>query len=97
MSNAIISFTPACLHILIAPTTPPAGPERIARTGSAAAVSADTDPPLDCITLSRSPDCEGPLVDRFLPGEDPVGEALAARSRMPLPSARRYRDMSGTR
>src|SRR5262249_51691351 len=49
-SKAIISEIPACLQILSAPTTPPAGPERIARTGSPAATSAETEPPLDCIT-----------------------------------------------
>src|SRR5262245_57994705 len=53
MSNAMISEIPACLQILSAPTTPPAGPERIARTGSPAAISAETEPPLDCITRNR--------------------------------------------
>ena len=34
----------------IAPTTPPAGPERIVRTGSFAAASAEMLPPEDCMT-----------------------------------------------
>src|SRR5215217_9105570 len=33
-----------------APTTPPEGPERIVRTGSTAATSAEMLPPDDCIT-----------------------------------------------
>src|SRR5258705_12625641 len=50
MSKVMMSRVPATAQTRSAPTTPPAGPERIARTGSAAAVPADTDPPLDCMT-----------------------------------------------
>src|SRR4030095_10463272 len=50
ISNVMMSLIPAVAQTLSAPTTPPAGPDRIARTGSDAAVAADTDPPLDCMT-----------------------------------------------
>jgi hypothetical protein len=46
----MMSRMPASEQTRIAPTTPPAGPDKIARTGSAAAVAAETDPPFDCIT-----------------------------------------------
>src|SRR5436190_273335 len=50
ISKVMMSRKPAAAQTRRAPTTPPAGPERMARTGSAAAVAADTDPPFDCMT-----------------------------------------------
>lgn len=54
--SKVISFSwPAILPILKAATAPPAGPEKIVRTGSSLAVSAEMLPPLDCNTRNRSP------------------------------------------
>src|ERR1041385_2261102 len=50
MSNVITFLIPADCAARSAPTTPPDGPERIVRTGSAAATSAEMLPPDDCIT-----------------------------------------------
>src|ERR1041384_1503519 len=50
MSNVITFLIPADCAARNAPTTPPEGPERIVRTGSLAATSAEMLPPDDCIT-----------------------------------------------
>src|SRR5215216_1996802 len=50
ISKVMMSRMPAAAQTLSAPTTPPAGPDSMARTGSEAAAAADTDPPFDCIT-----------------------------------------------
>src|SRR5579885_3607219 len=50
MSNVMMSSIPAPRAACVAPTTPPAGPERIVRTGSSAATRAEMLPPDDCIT-----------------------------------------------
>src|ERR1044072_4197665 len=50
MSNVITFWIPADWAARKAPTTPPEGPERIVRTGSTAAISAEMLPPEDCIT-----------------------------------------------
>ncbi len=55
MSKVMIGKQPARAATACAPTTPPAGPERIVRTGSRAAVAAPMMPPEDCMTASRSP------------------------------------------
>src|SRR5215510_10436579 len=54
MSNVITFLIPADRAARNAPTTPPDGPERIVRTGSAAATSAEILPPDDCITRKLS-------------------------------------------
>ena len=63
MSSVTIGPSLARRAAAVAPTTPPAGPERIVRTGSAAAVRAVTSPPLDCITR-RPPDTARASVPR---------------------------------
>ena len=45
----------SAVAIFEAPTTPPAGPDNIVRTGSAAAVPAEIIPPEDCMTWTRLP------------------------------------------
>ncbi len=52
MSNVMMSVNPASPAARVAPTTPPAGPESIVRTGSVAAARAEMLPPEDCITRS---------------------------------------------
>src|SRR6266851_820922 len=51
MSKVMMLAKPAARAERNAPTTPPAGPDRIVRTGSLAAASAEILPPEDCITL----------------------------------------------
>src|SRR5262245_34176544 len=97
MSKAIISAIPACLQILSAPTTPPAGPERIARTGSRAAISAETEPPLDCITLNSILEGRAVSLTLIFVRDDRLGAPGAGSPLSPFPSARRYWDISGTR
>ncbi|OPZ56937.1 MAG: hypothetical protein BWY88_01290 [Synergistetes bacterium ADurb.Bin520] len=54
--SRVISFEyPARRPKWRAPTTPPAGPERMVRTGQSSAVSAEMVPPLDCMMWRRSP------------------------------------------
>ena len=50
MSKLIARAIPTESASQAAATTPPAGPERIVRTGSRAARAAVVMPPLDCIT-----------------------------------------------
>src|SRR5215213_11875563 len=50
ISNVMTFCIPADCAARKAPTTPPEGPERIVRTGSVAAISAEMLPPEDCIT-----------------------------------------------
>ena len=53
---------PASRAISQAPTTPPAGPLSIVRTGSRAAIRAETAPPLDCMIRSLAfPEAERSL------------------------------------
>src|SRR6185369_5549852 len=54
MSNVITFWIPADWAARNAPTTPPEGPERIVRTGSLAATSAEILPPDDCMTRRLS-------------------------------------------
>src|SRR5262249_57545089 len=49
MWKVIISPNPAIPAMGMAATPPPAGPERIVLTGSRAAVSAEIEPPDDCM------------------------------------------------
>src|SRR5258705_6870035 len=46
---------PAVRAARSAPTTPPEGPDRIVRTGSVAATSAEMLPPEDCMTRRLKP------------------------------------------
>src|SRR6185369_4984062 len=55
MSNVMMFANPEVSADRNAPTTPPDGPERIVRTGSTAARSAEILPPDDCITRSANP------------------------------------------
>src|SRR5262245_43440810 len=52
ISKVMMSFIPATEQRRRAQTTPPAGQHSIARSGSAEAVDAETDPPFDFITRS---------------------------------------------
>ena len=49
ISKQTIFFRPNCIEVLIAPTTPPAGPERIRSLHFN--LESSTSPPLDCIIL----------------------------------------------
>lgn len=53
MSKMISLWKPARLAMACAPTAPPAGPKRMVRTDSFMAVSAEMEPPLDCMMRSR--------------------------------------------
>ncbi len=50
MSKLMTFANPALRATWRAPTIPPAGPDRIVRTGSLAAAAAEMLPPEDCIT-----------------------------------------------
>ena len=52
----MIFSDPAARAVRSAPTTPPAGPDKIVRTGSLAATSAEMLPPDDCITRKEKDD-----------------------------------------
>ena len=52
----MILENPAAAPRASAPTAPPAGPERMVRTDSRMAVSAEMEPPLDCM-MRRLPSC----------------------------------------
>src|SRR5207237_8754662 len=65
--NALMVSTPAPVATCKAPTTPPAGPERIVRTGSRAATCAEMLPPDDCMTRKL-----GTRASRALAGETPA-------------------------
>jgi len=52
MSNVMMFSKPAAPQARNAPTTPPAGPDKIVRTGSFAAAAAEMLPPDDCITFN---------------------------------------------
>ena len=67
MSNVMISSNPAALAACVAPTTPPAGPERIVRTGSSDAARAEMLPPDDCITRKPRADTWPPSRFRYAP------------------------------
>src|SRR5262245_50108311 len=54
MSKVMTFEKPAAVADRKAPATPPEGPERIVRTGSFAARSAEMLPPEDCITRRLS-------------------------------------------
>src|SRR6266511_3186002 len=56
MSNVMMFGKPAAAATRKAPTTPPAGPERIVRTGSLAAALAEMLPPEDCMTRRKNED-----------------------------------------
>src|SRR6185437_14998369 len=51
ISKVMMSWNPAARAERNAPTIPPAGPERMVRTGSCAAAAAEMLPPDDCMTL----------------------------------------------
>src|ERR1700686_5176693 len=50
MSSVMMRSKPAISETYCAPRTPPAGPDRIVRTGSCAAARAERMPPFDCMT-----------------------------------------------
>lgn len=54
ISKLIAREYPAHIATCCAPSTPPAGPERIVRTGSLAATFAERIPPLDCMMRTRT-------------------------------------------
>src|SRR3989442_4620406 len=53
ISNVMTFSNPESRAAYCAPITPPAGPERIVRTGSREAALAEMIPPFDCITRTR--------------------------------------------
>ena len=55
MSKLSRRSMPARRATLSAPVTPPAGPDKMVRTGSRAAACAERMPPEDCMMLSRAP------------------------------------------
>ena len=55
MSKLMARATPSRAPSSVAAITPPAGPERMVRTGSRAARADVVMPPLDCITNKRVP------------------------------------------
>ena len=55
MSKEMIRLYPLRRATAAAPTTPPAGPERMVRTGSRAAALRVVIPPLDCMTKTFAP------------------------------------------
>ncbi len=55
MSKVSSRSMPARRAMLSAPVTPPAGPDKMVRTGSRAAAGAERMPPEDCMMLSCAP------------------------------------------
>ena len=53
MSKVIVRSKPARRAARAAPSTPPAGPERIVRAAKRPAAEAEIIPPPECITRSR--------------------------------------------
>src|SRR6266850_575666 len=90
ISNVMMFVKSAACAARNAPTTPPAGPDRIVRTGSLAAADAEILPPEDCITLKAKLDLwalDFGLGSRLDAGPD--------SSQPPLLSLFRYRPING--